>query len=72
MWKNIEELDKSRMTVWSVALYAGNLRIQTHGLEYVTLIALLLQLWFHKCNSLLRDIYFACLLVRIKEKGKLV
>jgi len=49
MWKNIIQPYRSQMAVcWKPK--ATN----TH-LEYVTLIVLLLQLWLHKCKSLLDD-----------------
>jgi hypothetical protein len=63
------ELDRSQMTVWSVVCIACWLPKATNKhilLEYVILVALLLQQWFHKCTSLLRDTYIACLVVKIK------
>ena len=70
--ENIVEPDRSQMTVWSVRIAYWKLMGTNNNLEYVTFIALLLQIWLHKCNSLLGDTYLACLVLKIKQKGKLV
>ena len=62
IWKNIVDPDRSQMTVCSVRLHKATNTL----LEYVKIIALLLQLWLHKCTSLLHDTYIACLVVKVK------
>jgi hypothetical protein len=66
MWKNIVELDRSQLTVWRVRIACGYLRLQTQNFGICEIIAFLLQQCLHKCTSVLRDTFFACLVVKIK------
>ena len=76
MWKNIIELDRSQMAGWSMHIACWITKATNTLLEYVIIIALLLQQWLHKCTSLLRVTYIACLVVKIKqaerEMGKII
>jgi len=54
MWKNAVQPDRPKLTIWygACALYAVNLRLQTHS-EYVILTAFPLQQWLHDRASTL-------------------
>jgi hypothetical protein len=54
------------MTVWHMRSSHWVPKATDTLLEYVIIIALLLQQWLHKCATVLRDTYIACLVVKIK------
>jgi len=61
MWKNIVLLGKLQMKIWRMCIVCWILHAtETHS-KYVLLIAFLIQQWLHKCTSLLRYSYIACL-----------
>ena len=73
MLKNIVESTGHRWQFVAFTVHAGYLRLQTHTFGiYNTYCSSTVQL-LHKCTSLLRDMYIACLLWRqSKQKGKWV
>jgi len=61
MWKNTAEPERPQMT-WCMRISRWTPKTtKTHTLAYVTIIALLLQQWLHKCTAMLRYTYIACL-----------
>ena len=61
MWKNTVELDRPQVTVWHMCIACWIPKTTNTHSEYVVFIAFRLQKWLKKCASMLRYVYFACL-----------
>ena len=75
MWKNVVEPDGSQMTIWRMRISWWIPRAKNTYSEYVIRIVFPLQQQLHKCTSLLRYAYIACLVVctvQLQSKGMLV
>ena len=57
IWKNILERGIPQMTVWRKRIACWEPKAKSTHLEYVILITLLLQQWFHERTSILRCTY---------------
>jgi hypothetical protein len=62
MWKTIVDPGRAHMAIWfmHIAYWIPN----THS-EYVIVVAFPLQQWSHEHTSMLRDMYFACLVYSV-------
>jgi hypothetical protein len=61
MWKNSVEPVRQQMTVWRMRIACGIPKATSTHSEYVIRIDFPLQQWLHEGASMLRNMYFACL-----------
>jgi hypothetical protein len=63
MWKNTVESGRPQKTKWRLRIACWIPKAISTRSEYVIVTALPLQQWLHKCGSMLRLTYTACLLM---------
>jgi len=61
MWKNTVEPVRQQMSVWRMRIACGIPKATNTHSEYVIRIDFPLQQWLHEGASVLRNMYFACL-----------
>ena len=59
MWKNIVEPGRPQMAIWPMRITCWIPKATNTHLEYVMLIAFLLQQWLYKCSSVSHVTYIA-------------
>jgi hypothetical protein len=63
MWKNRVDPDRPQIKIWHISTACWIPKSTDTHTEYAIFIPFLLQQWLHKCVSILRYTYIACLVI---------
>jgi len=71
MWKNIVQLDKIHMAIWSVRTECRITKATNNHSDYVIIISFTLQQWLNEC-AMLRYNFITCLVLIFTEYSSAV
>ena len=69
MWKNIVEWGRPQITIWRMRIACRIPKTTNTHSVCVIVTAFTLQQWFHERPSMLRYMYIACLVSRLRSKN---